>query len=523
MTRPGVALAGLLVALWLPIAASARLRQVAQTSSTITAADLEHRLRIFAHDSLHGRALATRGLVSATQYIAAELRRLGLEPLGDGGSFTATVPLERWEVEIENARLGMRPPIAPRGFRPGVDFVPITFLRRSAGPNQVPYVVRYGGRFGGRQPVLPDSVLNFSAMVFLPELGDDGAPAYAFWESVDWLRRYDSANAIVVGGLEMMPRHARERLLAPRYVLAPPPSSSPAVAQRAALDSLPPVFLATTSAVQLFMRVADSVHIFRSYQSRASRPAGGSHNVIAMLRGRETQFPPEIVVLSASADGPGIAAPDDRIDGDSVINGANAGGSGAMALLEIAEYLVSSGERPRRSVMFVWTVGSEHGEPGAEWFVRNLTLAQRSGILANIAVGAIGRGADGSEAGDSLSVAVVGSRDAVPNLAGRLIDVAGWPEHGVRATTDLDTRPSGARLRCTGLHPQFTRLGVPSALITAGPHADYHTVHDDADHIDFPAYERLVRLVASVVLDLANNSTRPAHDAGRASVPVCPN
>jgi hypothetical protein len=65
------------------------------TTGAITAADLMTRLYIFADDSMEGRETGTRGHIKATNYIASELRKLGLEPMGENGSYFQTVPVIR--------------------------------------------------------------------------------------------------------------------------------------------------------------------------------------------------------------------------------------------------------------------------------------------------------------------------------------------------------------------------------------------------------------------------------------------
>ena len=52
------------------------------TTAAITARDLMTRLYIFADDSMQGREAGTPGNVKGTDYIAAEIRRLGLVPAG---------------------------------------------------------------------------------------------------------------------------------------------------------------------------------------------------------------------------------------------------------------------------------------------------------------------------------------------------------------------------------------------------------------------------------------------------------
>ena len=65
------------------------------TGAAITAGDLETRLYIYAADSMEGRETGTRGHVRATDYIAAQVKALGLEPMGDNGTYFQNVPVIR--------------------------------------------------------------------------------------------------------------------------------------------------------------------------------------------------------------------------------------------------------------------------------------------------------------------------------------------------------------------------------------------------------------------------------------------
>src|SRR5215212_5743012 len=57
------------------------------TTASISAADLKTRLYIFADDSMQGRLLATAGNVKGAEYIAGELKRMGITPMGDNGTY----------------------------------------------------------------------------------------------------------------------------------------------------------------------------------------------------------------------------------------------------------------------------------------------------------------------------------------------------------------------------------------------------------------------------------------------------
>src|SRR6476659_4966819 len=63
------------------------------TTQAITAEDAMTRLYIFADDSMQGRRAGEEGGLKGTAYIEREVRRLGLVPAGDSGTFFQAVPL----------------------------------------------------------------------------------------------------------------------------------------------------------------------------------------------------------------------------------------------------------------------------------------------------------------------------------------------------------------------------------------------------------------------------------------------
>src|SRR5215207_3429242 len=63
------------------------------TQTAITADDAMSRVYIFADDSMMGRAAGHIGGIKGTAYIEREVRRLGLIPAGDNGTFFQAVPL----------------------------------------------------------------------------------------------------------------------------------------------------------------------------------------------------------------------------------------------------------------------------------------------------------------------------------------------------------------------------------------------------------------------------------------------
>src|ERR1700741_631989 len=68
-------------------------RAATPTTPAITATDLMSRLYPYADDTMMGRAAGSEYNLKATAFIAAEVRRLGLQPAGDSGTYFQAVPL----------------------------------------------------------------------------------------------------------------------------------------------------------------------------------------------------------------------------------------------------------------------------------------------------------------------------------------------------------------------------------------------------------------------------------------------
>jgi Zn-dependent M28 family amino/carboxypeptidase len=105
-----------------------------------------------------------------------------------------------------------------------------------------------------------------------------------------------------------------------------------------------------------------------------------SANVIAKLPGGDATLKNEYVVLSAHVDHLGIGAP---INGDKIYNGAMDNASGDAVLLDVAASLKKSGEKLKRSLLFVFVTGEEKGLLGSRYFAGNPTVPANS-MVADI-------------------------------------------------------------------------------------------------------------------------------------------
>src|SRR5438270_3710096 len=131
----------LLTALGVACAGASQRSPEAPTVAGITTADLEHRLRIIADDSMMGRESGSEGDYKTAEYISSEFRRLGLEPAGDSGTYFQTVPF--WTTAADpSSRLD----VGGTGLQLGRDFLPGSPVARSRDLTNAEVV--YGGSLG---------------------------------------------------------------------------------------------------------------------------------------------------------------------------------------------------------------------------------------------------------------------------------------------------------------------------------------------------------------------------------------
>src|SRR4051794_1168974 len=89
-----------------------------KTTPEITAADLMTRIYRFADDSMRGRMAGSDEAMKGTEYIAGELKRLGLQPAGDKGTYFQDVP---FGVQTMDSSSTIQ--IGETMLKPGADFL----------------------------------------------------------------------------------------------------------------------------------------------------------------------------------------------------------------------------------------------------------------------------------------------------------------------------------------------------------------------------------------------------------------
>lgn len=255
---------------------------------------------------------------------------------------------------------------------------------------------------------------------------------------------------------------------------------------------------------------------------------GHGENVIGILEGGDPVLKDEYVVLSAHLDHNGLVTP--LPDGHNVMNGADDDGSGCAGLLGIARAYAqgaAKGQRPKRSIVFLWNAGEEKGLWGSQYFSQYPPI-DLSKVVANLNMDMIGRtkgpGYYDPDPTHALvnpgEIFVVGPNISSDDLEKTLETVNDSYQklvldHFYDTTTpdgshdNLGPQTRGQRIFYRSDHYNFAKMGIPIAFFTDGLHPDYHRATDTAEKIDYKEIQVVSKTVAAVAWVLGNQAGRP--------------
>jgi peptidase M28-like protein len=512
------------------------------TTQAITADDAMTRLYIFADDSMQGRRAGEEGSLKGTAYIEREVRRLGLVPAGDSGTFFQAVPLITRTVDMSSSLKADDQPIVL-----GADILPV-------GISGIPASLD-GARiiFAGDATDSLKSVSPAQAVGKVVLVTSSGAAAG---------QRYPGAvGVITVIQPEQFTRlrgFASGRSTRMR-------SDADTVHTRLAL-AIPPSTVQKLLGVPLEnARPGTLGRTFHGTVQLSTGPAP-ARNVVAILRGSDPKLRSEYVALGAHNDHLGVrrAGPLDHdslkayneaaeriyvarthegtefpgsgltaeerasihvnVDSlrrirparlDSIYNGADDDGSGSMGLLEVAEKFALAKEKPKRSLIFVWHTGEELGLYGSQWFTDHPSIP-RDSIVAQLNMDMIGRGeAADIPGGGPHYVELIGSRRLSTELGDLVEAVNKSGGHNFTFDYTFDASGHPEQIYCRSDHYEYARYGIPITFITTGGHSDYHQLTDEPEYINYPHLASVANLVADVATHLANLDHRVVVDKAK--------
>ena len=460
------------------------------TLKRISANSLRGHLSFLASDLLEGRGTPSRGQDLAAEYLAAQYRRAGLEPMGDDeyfqtalwthtlpdlSGFAFTLRAGGRELVLASTQLSFKPGAAIAGSKSGVI---------KADWNNLAPLEALGAAVLGK-------VVLVEAPAKRPTTREEYRAMLADKSAV--LARIGKLQPLVVLSLDRSrptgDAGGRGELTDPAQPAAPSlPYLSMHGEQAAALfDALPAGAGGATLDVHLAAASVKQVKL---------------RNVAALLRGSDPVLKDTYVILSAHYDHLGMR-PD--MAGDNIFNGANDDGSGTVSVIEVASAMASMAQRPKRSVLFLNLFGEELGMLGSAYYGRH-PLVPVSKTVADLNLEQLGR-TDGND-GPMLAKAAVTGYDfsnmpAVLAKAGALTGVTVYKD------AVLSDKYFGQSDNVA-----LAALGVPAHTMSVlYEFPDYHKVGDHWQKVDYDNMAKVDRMVALGLIMLANEPVAPAWNA----------
>jgi hypothetical protein len=497
--------------------------------------------------------VGTIGNVKGTDYVAAEMRRMGLQPGGENGTYFQTVPV--YVARVDGARtiaVDGQPLALGTDVLPYAGAGPMRALLDGAAARPLDGVQAvYGGQLGGA--LLEPARAAGKLMVVTVPAGTN--PQRILRSAMlDSLEVYGDAAGVAVVALDQLPAGTASRLMGSEqmHVRA---GDAPAAAQ------VPTVMLVSPAAAQRLLGVPSleglqpgaAGQVVSGSVALVDAPAPyPARNVIGILPGSDPARRGQYVAVGAHNDHIGLT--DHPIDHDSVVafntvvrrqgvqdrvrtptpaeqaritairdslralhggvvldsvnNGADDDGSGTVALLEIAERFATAPDRPRRSLLFVSHTGEEKGLWGSEWFTDHPTVP-RDSIVAQLNMDMVGRGKPTDAMGRGPNnVQMIGLRRLSTQL-GDLIDSVN-AARTPRMDPDLSFDAAGHPLNryCRSDHYMYARYGIPITYFSLGYHTGYHQIIDEPQEIDYGHMARIAGFVHDIAEAIANRPAR---------------
>lgn len=475
----------------------------AEAAGKITIARAREHVEFLASDRMMGRNTPSRELDQAADYIAAQFRSYGLEPV-HGGYFA------KYALKRENLDLDSRLQVDSLSFTIKTDFVPCDV----SGSGRVEGEAVFVGYGISRPAAGYDDYAGIDVRGKIV-VAIAGEPRSLSGNKASWRSAFDAgprakmraaAEHGAVGLLLVInPSVAKSPNPYPYYwpslypklqVSTIPlkldlPDSVQKLVPTASIGAaaLKAIFGGSLEPAAQLARKIDSTGRSSSMwlghrvmlDVRLDREPIAARNVVGMIRGR--LHPDEYVVIGAHYDHIGYYSKrgfaDDVRGLDTIYNGADDNASGTAGVMMMAEAFASlpPSARPARSVIFIAFSGEEKGLFGSRAFVAGESIPNEK-IRAMINLDMIGRNNP-----DSVSFA---GKSRSPELYA-LLEQANQSEPMTLAN-DLESfffRSDQA---------SFAAKKIPVLFLSTGEHEDYHQVSDSPDKIDYGKLAHVARL-----------------------------
>ena len=227
-----------------------------------------------------------------------------------------------------------------------------------------------------------------------------------------------------------------------------------------------------------------------------------THNIVAVLPGKDKQLKNEYIVVGSHYDHLGMGGQGSgsrRPDTLGVHPGADDNASSDAVVLELAKYFKKKGTK--RSIIFMFFGAEEQGLVGSKAFVEwmkhesdeRINLPKDiKGIVAMVNLDMVGRMRD-----DALSVSGTGTSTSFKSLAEQVGE------------------QTGLHISCTpdGYGPSdqasFVAANIPVLYLTTGGHMEYHTPADKPATLNYDGMQQTLTYAQELISRVASMPQAP--------------
>lgn len=556
MTRSRLSIAVPVVALWLSLTGSAQRGQFSPD-------EMKQWLTYIASDALQGRQMLTEGFGLAGAYVAEHLKSWGVVPAGDAGTYFQTVPIHGMRTR-SNSSVAVTVNGQTQIFKDGEG---VTFARNQGGKQTISgdvEFVGYGLRLAelnhddyARHDVKGRVALFIGRGIRGMTAAQNRLINGRARDAVELHRAVATIGPVVMTA----GRGDGARGAGPAAPVAP---AAPAAnnAQRTDFQSsrnlelpIPPQITASDAFFDFVF--SGTGHSYATLRDLAAKQeplpdialrdvritiivdadyervqTRLTRNVVGLVRGTDAKLRDTYVTIGAHLDHtgyrqfaptdgrgggggggglpycPGQTRPTPRA-GDAVNNGADDDGSGIVSLMAVAKAF-AAGQKPKRSVLFVWHSGEEEGLFGSR-YMADYPVMPIDRMVAMINVDMVGRNRCDDRA-QANTVYVVGSERISTELHN--INEAANASLPRPLTLNYEYNDVGdpESIYTRSDHYSYAVKGIPVVFFTTGLHRDYHYVTDEVDRIEFVKMARIAELIHATTLRVGNLERPPARD-----------
>jgi hypothetical protein len=483
--------------------------------SAITEADIKRDLYALAGDAMRGREAGTLDEMRASMWLADEMRKIGLAPRGEDGTF-----FQWWNMRRTRISSGSSVTLGGRKLELWTDVAPT-----SNGAAEVSGVTAFVGDgsdstadIRGKVAVAtlvapnPSSVrtttntyeVNYTRAAITAtnaRIARRGATAVILVaDSIGEMAFDGIAKSQMRGGYDVVGG-------VPRFVRGGGGGGAGAGGRGGAGrggggqggGAAVPVLLVHRAMLNALRSDGQTVDI----RIRSESFETPSVNIIGIVRGTDPALRDEYVLFSSHQDHDGVRY---AVAGDSIWNGADDNGTTSVALLAIARAWVK--QPSKRSALFVFHGAEERGLLGSRYFVAHpvVPLQQIAAVLNGDMIGR----------NHPDTAALLGSQPPHRNsveLVQMAIDAnAATGKFVIDSLWDRPTHPEGWYFRSD--HVPYAERNVPALFFSTNLHGDYHTPRDEPKNIDYPKLTRMTKWMYMTGWIAGNAAKRPAVDPG---------